>query len=210
MQHAVVDLPVLDEPPKGLDTWVLDHIFTTHSGNQMNLLQPNPGQIDIDDIAYAMSRLPLYNGHTAGPEIYSVAMRSCWVARYLQMRTGRTEIALHGLMHWSACAYMGLNVLPANRSLIEMELSIKQAIYKALDLPVLTPEHCDLISQAFHQAQIVELEALLPPGCVESENITASQDQTAAQLPWLEPIQPWMVCGAFLQFFDTLKRGEAI
>ncbi|MGI1671975.1 MAG: hypothetical protein K6L74_16855 [Neptuniibacter sp.] len=207
---ALIELPVCDAPPEGEKLSQSFQMVTTNTGRQIDLFHPNPAQVALEDIAHALSRLPLYNGHTKGDYIYSVAIRSCWVARYLYRLTGDSEMALHGLMHWSAQAYTGTSVMPTGRLFSDTNLLIKKAIYMGLDLPVLKLEHCRLLDQAFTQVQMIELESLLPPGCAEGDKISAQIDDVAKQLHWLEPIEPWMVCGAFQQYFETLKRGELV
>lgn len=42
------------------------YIITRH-GHQVNFLRPQAAQIDIRDIAHALSRIPRFNGHTIRP-----------------------------------------------------------------------------------------------------------------------------------------------
>ena len=75
-------------------TWV-----QTISGRAVDLLDPKPETISIEDIAHSLARICRYTGHTT--EHYSVAQHSVLVARALS-----PELALEGLMHDAVEAYV--------------------------------------------------------------------------------------------------------
>ena len=43
------------------------------SGRRLNLLDPSPIDIEIDDIAHGLARVARWNGQTSGPFAFSVA-----------------------------------------------------------------------------------------------------------------------------------------
>lgn len=43
------------------------------SGRRLDLLDPSPGDIEIEDIAHGLARVARWNGQTAGPHAFSVA-----------------------------------------------------------------------------------------------------------------------------------------
>jgi 5'-deoxynucleotidase YfbR-like HD superfamily hydrolase len=45
----------------------LNPFIITRHGHQVNFLKPDPTQIDIRDIAHALSRIPRFNAHTIQP-----------------------------------------------------------------------------------------------------------------------------------------------
>jgi uncharacterized protein len=49
------------------------------SGRRLDLLDPSPLDIEIEDIAHGLARVARWNGQTAGPHIYSVAQHSLLV-----------------------------------------------------------------------------------------------------------------------------------
>jgi 5'-deoxynucleotidase YfbR-like HD superfamily hydrolase len=49
------------------------------SGRRLDLLDPSPLDIEIEDIAHGLARVARWNGQTLGPEIYSVAQHSLLV-----------------------------------------------------------------------------------------------------------------------------------
>lgn len=64
----------------------------TWSGKRIDLLNPNPDQIDITDIAHHLSIINRFTGATRCP--YSVAQHSLYVSMLLP-----ESLQLHGLLH---------------------------------------------------------------------------------------------------------------
>ncbi|HET8688249.1 MAG TPA: hypothetical protein VFM18_16575 [Methanosarcina sp.] len=71
----------------------------TASGKKVFFLEPDPEQIDIKDIALALSRIPRFNGHTN--RFYSVA-EHCWTGQ----RFINNEYKLAFLLHDATEAYL--------------------------------------------------------------------------------------------------------
>lgn len=74
--------------------------IVTHSGLIVDLQNPDPETIIIQDIAYALSNINRYTGHSR-PRI-SVAYHSILVCENLPQ-----ELKLEGLLHDAAEAYLG-------------------------------------------------------------------------------------------------------
>ncbi|HEV2602115.1 MAG TPA: HD family hydrolase [Microvirga sp.] len=49
------------------------------SGRRLDLLDPSPLDVELDDIAHGLARVARWNGQTLGPEIFSVAQHSLLV-----------------------------------------------------------------------------------------------------------------------------------
>ena len=55
------------------------------SGRRLNILEPSPLDIEIDDIAHGLSRLARWNGQTSGRYAFSVAQNSVLVENIFHM-----------------------------------------------------------------------------------------------------------------------------
>jgi 5'-deoxynucleotidase YfbR-like HD superfamily hydrolase len=144
----------------------------TRSGKRVDLRNPDPASIDIEDIAVALSRIPRFNGHTRHFYSYSVAQHSVIVADMLDWDR---ETRLRGLLHDAHEAYIGDIVTPVKSwlggRLDPLARELDRTIAHAFDLFWPTPaQACFAIKQADHDAFVVEACDLLngfqlpPPG----------------------------------------------
>lgn len=99
----------------------------TISGKKFPVDEPDSAQIDIEDIAHALSMLVRFNGHCT--RFYSVAEHSVHVSHEID-----SELALIGLLHDAAEAYLGDVPSPLKKELDQfkkfehrMELAIGKA-----------------------------------------------------------------------------------
>lgn len=79
--------------------------IVTASGIEIDLLNPTPEMIRIEDIAHALANICRFGGHTS--RHYSVAHHSVFVSEIVPR-----EIALEGLMHDASEAFIGDMVKP--------------------------------------------------------------------------------------------------
>ena len=110
--------------------------MTLITGTRVNPLKLTPADVSVVDIAHALSRQCRYNGHVEG--FLSVARHSLWVAEHLEHHG--PAIALAGLMHDAAEAYLGDMIRPLKRGPLgaqyrEVEARIEAAIAEACRLP---------------------------------------------------------------------------
>lgn len=76
----------------------------TFNGHQFWPLDPDPGMIDIDDIAHSLSMQCRYAGHCI--RFYSVAEHSVHLARHFRRVGASIEIQLWALLHDATEAYL--------------------------------------------------------------------------------------------------------
>lgn len=76
-----------------------DTEIITRGGRFVDLLDPQPESIHIEDIAYSLARQIRFVGHSPG---WNVALHSLWVSQACS-----TDYALEGLLHDASEAYLG-------------------------------------------------------------------------------------------------------
>lgn len=104
----------------------------TYSGKHFTLLDPSPSEIDIFDIAHALSNICRFAGHTR--RFYSVAQHSVIVSRIVPKK-----YALYGLLHDASEAYVADIVRPLKPHLkdyAQIEERIMEAVRIRFDLQV--------------------------------------------------------------------------
>ena len=140
----------------------------THSGKYVHLVSPHPKQINFNDIAWALSRIARFNGHTHGEHPYSVAQHSVWVAFIAQhvLRADR-KTTLQALFHDAHEAYMGditsplKGVADLTGPLKSIAESLQQAIHLSQAIPAPDDNALAMIAEADRCALSVEARHLV-------------------------------------------------
>lgn len=167
----------------------------TFMGRQFWPLDPRSDDVHIDDIAEPLSKLCRYNGHCEG--FYSVAEHSVLVSLNVP-----PEMALEGLMHDAAEAYLGDVIRPIKpflTGLKEIESKIEKAIAARFGLVYPWPNEVMRVDAAIlHDEQLSIMKEPprkwhlpLPPMGV---NIMCMEHQAA--------------CSLFLKRFEELTRAR--
>src|SRR5690349_18842227 len=91
--------------------------IATFTGKRWFLTDPDPADVDIDDIAHALSMICRFGGHTK--QFYSVAEHSVRVANAMEIAGCGALACLHGLIHDAPEAYLGDIVRPLKYSLTD-------------------------------------------------------------------------------------------
>lgn len=166
----------------------------TYTGRQFWPLEPRVEDIDILDIAHALSNLCRYGGHVE--QFYSVAQHCVLVSRAVPQKH-----ALRGLLHDASEAYLIDVPRPIKRSegmeaYREAEKRLEATIYARYGLSAEDPE---CIKTADNQLLRTEQRDLMKPAPA------AWKDYRVGALP--ETIIPWtslMARSAFMDRFHEL------
>jgi 5'-deoxynucleotidase YfbR-like HD superfamily hydrolase len=132
----------------------------TVSGKKINVTSPDPSTIEITDIAWALSRMPRFSGHSIPYIPYSVAQHCIQVMKELAPHGHR--IQLHGLLHDAAEAY--INDLPSpvkhipeiHAVISKLEDRLMLTIYEAIGIDPPTEEEEKIVKIADKHQQAVE------------------------------------------------------
>lgn len=95
----------------------MDYHVRTYTGRMVDLVNPKPEYINIEDIARSLSRLERFNGHTFLR--LDVAWHSVTVSRYIEEQCNVYDraVLLGGLLHDAAESYVGDIVSPLKSGL---------------------------------------------------------------------------------------------
>ena len=71
------------------------------SGRRLDLLDPSPLDIEIEDIAHGLARVARWNGQTVGGHIFSVAQHTLLVGEIARRQNGEVDrrLALALMLH---------------------------------------------------------------------------------------------------------------
>jgi 5'-deoxynucleotidase YfbR-like HD superfamily hydrolase len=167
----------------------------TFTGRQFFPLQPRVNDIDIRDIAHALSNLCRYGGHSEC--FYSVAQHSLLVSQVLQPY----GLAFYGLLHDASEAYLIDVPRPIKHSIgmeayRSAERRLQSMIYERFGLLSDEPE---MVKTADNQLLRTEQRDLMKPAPA------AWQDVRVGALDFtIEPLLPRVAEKAFLSRFYEL------
>jgi 5'-deoxynucleotidase YfbR-like HD superfamily hydrolase len=104
------------------------------SGRRLDLLDPSPLDVEIEDIAHGLARVARWNGQTIGAHIFSVAQHSMLVEKVagaLDPAIGRTE-RLYMLLHDAPEYVIGDMISPFKAVIGDAYKSVEDRILGAI------------------------------------------------------------------------------
>jgi 5'-deoxynucleotidase YfbR-like HD superfamily hydrolase len=137
------------------------------SGRRLDLLDPSPLDIELEDIAHGLARVARWNGQTEGAHIFSVAQHSLLVeavaGRTWPGLDGRARLAL--LLHDAPEYVIGDMISPFKAviggSYKTVERRLLAAIHRRFGLPARLPESLEkIIKRADQGAAFLEATRL--------------------------------------------------
>ncbi|MCZ4280904.1 HD family hydrolase [Kiloniella laminariae] len=137
------------------------------SGRRLDLLDPSPLDVEIQDIALGLSREVRWNGQTTGEWGYSIAEHSLLVEEIVGLLKpdASKEDRLAALLHDAPEYVIGDLITPfkyaIGSSYKELELRLMEAIHVSFGLPANLPERLNkLIKRADRMAAYLEATQL--------------------------------------------------
>ncbi len=179
------------------------------SGRRLNLLDPSPVDVEINDIARGLSRVARWNGQTEGPWGFTVAQHSVLVESLtLQYKpTLPPEIRLAALLHDASEYVVGDLITPFKAAMGSeykaLEERLNQVIRIRFGLPATLPRTTTaLIKRADHAAAFLEATQLA--GFSREEARRLFKPPRTLTEPTLTPQPPQEAEAAFLARFHAL------
>ena len=163
------------------------------SGRRLDLLDPSPLDIEIEDIAHGLARVARWNGQTSGSHAFSVAQHCVLVEKIVsELRPrGASAVRLAALLHDSAEYVIGDLISPFKAAVgldyKAFELRLLGAIHMRFGLPsALTPQETLLIKKADRFAAYFEATQLAGFSVTEAREFFGTP--SGATVPRLVPL----------------------
>jgi 5'-deoxynucleotidase YfbR-like HD superfamily hydrolase len=179
------------------------------SGRRLDLLNPSPLDIEIEDIAHGLARVARWNGQTHGPHAFSVAQHSILVEAMVAHVWPATVAAdrLGALLHDAAEYVIGDMISPFKTALgvdyRQFEATLDAAIRLRFGLsPRMTDEMKARVKQADQAAAFYEATRLA--GFDVDEALTFFGPPPPGAAPDMTPLSPNDAQSQFLQRFEVL------
>ncbi len=182
------------------------------SGRRLDLLKPDPADIEIEDIAHGLARVARWNGQTLGAHAFSVAHHSLLVeniATALNPNFGNAE-KLAALLHDAPEYVIGDLISPFKAAIgldyKAFELRLLGAIHKRFGLPeTLSQELNKSIKAADGIAAYFEATGLAGFGIPEAETFFGKPSIPADLELRLMNLAPLPANDAEAQFLSRVK-----
>ena len=186
------------------------------SGRRLDLLDPSPLDVEIEDIAHGLARVPRWNGQTAGAHIFSVAQHTLLVEAVARQnvprldRIGRLAILLHDAPEYVIGDMISPFKAVIGDSYKAVEKRLLAAIHVRFGLPVALPDKLqELVKSSDRSAAFLEATRLAGFAPAEARKFFG-------KAPFLPPaterdyLTPWSASVAekrFTQRLTTLSRS---
>ncbi len=180
------------------------------SGRRLDLLDPSPLDIEIDDIALGLSRVARWNGQTTGDHGMSVAQHSLLVLDILDATADRVSRNLRraALLH-DASEFVTADLITPFKAALgdsykSIEKRVQEAVHLRFGLPArLSAEWSATIKRADRDAAFIEAVELA--GFSEQEARRIFQFRRARRPGKLTPWPPEEARRRFLERFKAVS-----
>jgi uncharacterized protein len=183
------------------------------SGRRLDLLDPSPFDIEIEDIAHGLARVARWNGQTHGDHAFSVAQHCVLVeAIFDHCNTNASDAArLAALLHDAPEYVIGDMISPFKAALgvdyKAFEHRLMAAIHVRFGMPAkISLETEKLIKEADKMAAYLEATQLAGFSITESEKFFGRPKGLSAAFQNLSPLAPPEAAAQYLEIFKKLVR----
>jgi 5'-deoxynucleotidase YfbR-like HD superfamily hydrolase len=177
------------------------------SGRRLDLLEPSPNDIEIEDIAHGLARVARWNGQTTGAHAFSVAQHSLLVADITEaLHPHFTSVYLRAALLHDAPEYVIGDLISPFKAAIGLdykafERRLLATIHRRFDIPEELPgEIAHAIKQADQIAAFHEATRLAGFSIEEAEIFFGARNKSECLMPRLEDLTPIPANQAQLQF----------
>ena len=182
------------------------------SGRRLDLLDPSPMDIEIEDIAHGLARVARWNGQTVGEHAFSVAQHSVVVEEICAHVRPDLEPRwrLAALLHDASEYVIGDMISPFKAALgvdyKKFEERLETAIHVRFGIPAKTPaEIKKLIKQADRACAFFEATQLA--GFTHQEALEFFGAPPAGYELTIEPLAPAQAQTRYIQRYNVLSEA---
>ena len=185
------------------------------SGRRLDLLDPSPFDIEIEDIAHGLARVARWNGQTVGEHAFSVAQHSCVVEEIVaHMKPGiEPKWRLAALLH-DASEYVIGDMISPFKSALGMnykafEARLESAIHVRFGLPPRNPVAIKtLIKKADRACAFYEATQLA--GFERAESLKLFGSPPPGYDLTIEPLPASVAQARYLERYQVLAQAVGI
>ncbi len=182
------------------------------SGRRLDLLDPSPMDIEIEDIAHGLARVARWNGQTVGEHAFSVAQHSVVVEEIVAHIQPDIEPRwrLAALLHDASEYVIGDMISPFKAALGYdyklFEERLENAIHTRFGLPAKTPTAIKkLIKQADRACAFFEATQLA--GFEQGEALEIFGAPPAGYILTIDPQAPFDAQAHYIRRFEVLSEA---
>jgi 5'-deoxynucleotidase YfbR-like HD superfamily hydrolase len=166
------------------------------SGRRLDLLDPSPLDVELEDIAHGLARVARWNGQTDGAHIFSVAQHSLLVEVLARQKTprldrrGRLAVLLHDAPEYVIGDMISPFKAVIGDSYKAVEARLLAAIHVHFGLPTMLPDDLQrLIKTADRSAAFFEATRLAGFALAEARKFFGAPQplSTALERDYLTP-----------------------
>jgi 5'-deoxynucleotidase YfbR-like HD superfamily hydrolase len=182
------------------------------SGRRLDLLDPSPLDVEMDDIAHGLARVARWNGQTKGSHIFSVAQHLLLVEAVARQksprldRRGRLAMLLHDAPEYVIGDMISPFKAVIGDSYKAVEHRLLAAIHVRFGLPAVLPEELTaLIKAADRAAAFLEATRLAGFGIDEARKFFGRPPPVTATLE-RDYLTPWPAEIAEARFLERFAK----
>ena len=181
------------------------------SGRRLDLLDPSPLDVELDDIAHGLARVARWNGQTSGAHIFSVAQHTLLVEALARLRMPldrRARLAI--LLHDAPEYVIGDMISPFKAILDDAYKAVEQrllaAIHLRFGLPAELPRSfIDLIKTADRSAAYLEATRLAGFDAAEARRFFGRPPAVSPRLE-RDYLTPWPANEAETRYLERFAK----
>jgi len=181
------------------------------SGRRLDLLDPSPLDVEIEDIAHGLARVARWNGQTSGAHIFSVAQHTLLVETVMRAQSPRIDarLRLAALLHDAPEYVIGDMISPFKAVLGNDYRRVERRLLAAIHLRFGLPSELEAeIEQQIKAADrgAAYLEATLLAGFSEAEaRRLFGRDPGLPDTVREDYLTPWSAAKAEKRFLTRFK-----